>query len=128
MISLTLPVPPSANGYWRNVTIQGRPRVLLSKRGREYKQAVRGIALSERVQRYGAHVRLEVRMTVHFQTKRRADIDNLLKGALDSLKGLAFVDDEQVDRIVLQRGGVDKGDPRIEVTILPINALTREAA
>ena len=40
MISLTLPMPPSANAYWRSICINDRPRVLTSKAARRYKKDV----------------------------------------------------------------------------------------
>jgi crossover junction endodeoxyribonuclease RusA len=126
-ITLVLPVPPSANSYWRSVSIGGRSRVLLSKRGREYKQLVRGIAIRERVQRFGAHVRVELAIVIHFPDKRRRDVSNTVKAAEDSLKGWAFVDDEQVDRLVVERGSIDRGNPRIEVTITPMGEVRAAA-
>lgn len=37
-LTYTLPWPPSVNHYWRRVLIGGKPRTLLSKEGREFKQ------------------------------------------------------------------------------------------
>lgn len=41
-LTYTLPWPPSVNHYWRRVLIGGKPRTLLSKEGREFKQAAVG--------------------------------------------------------------------------------------
>lgn len=123
-MTITLPVPPSANTYWRSVPGKG---VLISKTGRQYKETVRGIAFRERVQMLPAHVRVELHMVVHFPDNRRRDLDNVCKAAGDSLKLLAYVDDSQIDRLVVERGAVDRGDPRVEVTITPIAQLRRAA-
>ena len=37
---ITLPWPPSVNSYWRSITIQGSSRVLISEKGRAYRQRV----------------------------------------------------------------------------------------
>lgn len=124
MIRLTLPVPPSANTYWRSVPGKG---VLISKAGRQYKETVRGIAWTERVSMYAQHVKLELAMVVHFGDQRRRDLDNICKAAGDALKLVAYVDDSQIDRLVVQRGAIDRGNPRIEVTVTPISEVRAAA-
>jgi crossover junction endodeoxyribonuclease RusA len=123
-ITLVLPVPPSANTYWRSVPGKG---VLISKAGRQYKETVKGIAWQERVSMYPAHVKLEFAMVVHFGDSRRRDLDNICKAAGDSLKLLAYVDDSQIDRLLVERGSIDRGNPRIEVTITPMGEVRAAA-
>jgi crossover junction endodeoxyribonuclease RusA len=124
VIHLVLPVPPSANTYWRSVPGKG---VLISKTGRQYKETVRGIAFRERVSMYAQHVKLELSMVVHFGDNRRRDLDNICKAAGDSLKLLAYVDDSQIDRLVVERGSIDRGNPRIEVTVTPLSEMRAAA-
>jgi len=104
-IHLSLPWPPSINGYWRSY--QGRN--ILSKKGREYKKTVAGIVA---VNNAAKHIsgRLAVRVWLHPPTKARRDIDNSLKALLDAMQAAGvYLDDEQIDSLHIQRMGVIKG-------------------
>ena len=78
-ITLTLPWPPSVNTYWR--TFQGR--MIISAKGREYRKAV-----IEQVKRQFGAVNFQGKLCVEIEAyrpdKRRRDLDNLLKAALDA--------------------------------------------
>jgi crossover junction endodeoxyribonuclease RusA len=126
-VTLTLPIAPSVNSAYLPIVKRGRSRLMLSTDGRRYKETVKGIAWREGVKPFGAHVRLELAMVIHFPDKRRRDISNQVKVCEDSLKWLVFEDDEQIDRLVVERGSVDRGNPRIEVTVTPLSE-TRAAA
>lgn len=102
-MSLVLPWPPSVNHYWRRVGA----RTLLSRGGRLYKEAVAAVALSERVRPLAG--RLSVAVELYPPDRRRRDIDNSLKAILDALKGHAFDDDSQIDRLSVERRGVIAG-------------------
>lgn len=80
MIELILPFPPSVNTYWRN--FQGR--MLISKKGREYRAAVAEQVL---IQKAAKHYTGKVRMSIEAwrPDERRRDLDNLLKAPLDAL-------------------------------------------
>jgi len=116
-IAITLPLPPSVNRAYRNVVIKGHARTLLSKDGREYKQAVK--TLLSRAKSFG-DARLEVSYRYFFQSKRKADIGNREKLLSDALEGVLFDNDEQIDVLHQYRGGVDKEDPRVEVFIATV--------
>lgn len=118
---LTLPLPPSVNNLYRNV--RGRGRVL-NKQGREYKEAVRMLAMGARLPLLRGAVK--VCMTVYFPNRRRRDLDNACKIVLDSLSGLAYQDDAQVARIELTRC-YDSANPRAELTVEPYTAEQRDA-
>lgn len=114
---LELPWPPSINGYWRHVVMGKRAAVLLSAKGREYRQQV-----MEHVNAAGIDSpldgRLGVLMLLHAPTRRKYDIDNRLKAVLDGLEHAAvFIDDEQVDRLEVIRGDVRKNDGAVIVHI-----------
>ena len=49
-------------------------------------------------------------------TKRKVDIDNFHKFALDSLSGILYVDDCQIVELITQKF-IDKENPRIEVIV-----------
>jgi len=91
MIELDLPFPPSVNTYWR--TFQGR--MLISKKGREYRKAV-----SEQIllQKCNKHLKGKIRVTIEAwrPDKRRRDLDNLLKAPLDALTHAGVYEDDQL--------------------------------
>lgn len=102
-----LPFPPSINGYWRCVGGQNR----LSKKGREFRSsAVLALKCSKYMPKAPVEGRLSVTIYLHCPTKRKYDIDNFAKAILDSLTYAGvWEDDEQVDRLLINRGVVKKG-------------------
>ena len=116
MITLTLPFPPSVNGYWRNIN----GRTLISAKGRAYKKAVARLAQWN----YAAkqlESRLEVLVILHPPDRRKRDIDNSMKALLDSMQAAGvYLDDSQIDRLAIERGEIKKGGAAI-VTISEIN-------
>tara|TARA_B100000519_G_scaffold202616_1_gene221540 strand:- start:1051 stop:1410 length:360 start_codon:yes stop_codon:yes gene_type:complete len=113
-LNLVIPYPPSVNTYWRAV----KGRVIISKRGREYRDAVdyaiRQLDISD------LPLLNRLRLVIHatMPDKRRRDIDNINKAALDGL-GYAgiFGDDEQIDDLRIIRGEVlSPGCLDIEIT------------
>lgn len=107
VFSARLPVPPSANRYWR----VWRGRAVRSREATAYIALVR-VALRGMAPATGP-----VRVTIGwFRGARRGDLDNRLKVALDALRGLAFVDDRQVVALSAWREEAP-ADPRLEVTV-----------
>ncbi len=107
-INVIIPYPPSVNTYWRAV----KGRVILSKRGREYRDAVysaiNSAFESDEVEDLRPLLgRLKVKIIATMPDKRRRDIDNINKAALDAL-GYAGVygDDNQIDDLRVLRGDV----------------------
>lgn len=113
MHSLVLPYPPTVNLYWRNVVVGGRARVLLSKDGRAYKQAVANLAVARGVQPISGALAITGRF---YRPRRVGDLDNLIKGTLDALAGFAYHDDAQIEELHLYRFD-DKDNPRAEVIV-----------
>lgn len=108
---LVLPYPPSANRYWRSIIIKGSVRVVVSSEAKAFKKAVSAalVGLSP--------VAGPVSLTMTFyRPRKRGDLDNLLKVTLDSMKGIAFHDDSQVERIEATRKE-DKENPRVEIAL-----------
>ena len=107
---IIIPYPPSVNTYWRAV----KGRVIISKRGREYRDAVY-TAINSAFEPDDVEDprpllgRLQVKITATMPDRRRRDIDNINKAALDAL-GYAgvFGDDEQIDDLHVLRGEVMK--------------------
>lgn len=98
-----MPYPPSVNRYWR----YANGRAYVTAEGKQYKAAV--------LQCVGRRPsptpdRVCIVVDVYPPDRRARDIDNLLKALLDALTNAGvWMDDEQVDRIVIERRDVVKG-------------------
>lgn len=117
-MKLTLPYPPSANAYWRFNRQRGymHPTHAAKKYKDEMESIVRAqIGPRARLPMYSGPVSVSV---VVYRPARRGDLDNTLKVMLDALRGIAFVDDDQVVRITADRED-DAGRPRAEVVVQP---------
>lgn len=90
----TLPYPPTANKYWRNVN----GRMVKSKEAREYQQGVQ----SELIGIEPLTGDLKVWLTF-YRPRKRGDLDNLIKIVLDSLEGAAYNNDSQIAVIEAKR-------------------------
>ena len=113
-MKLVLPVPPSANIYWRMF----RGRIVKSKRARDYQKSVAKLVLAElgakgKIPAFDGEVAVSL---VVYRAARRGDLDNFLKVALDAMRGVVFEDDSQVVRIVADRDD-SPGRPRLEMLI-----------
>jgi crossover junction endodeoxyribonuclease RusA len=104
-VILTLPIPPSANRYWRHVG----HKVLVSQEAKEYKQIV-GLFASE-IEPLKKGVNAAVSFSV-YRPRKSGDLDNYTKVMLDALKGVLYDDDEQVIEIHAKRFD-DKENPRV---------------
>ena len=107
---LKLPFPPSVNACWR---AKGRS-VYLTPVAREYRVSVAN-AVGEVEPLVG---RLKVHMTATMPDRRKRDIDNYTKSAIDALEqaGVFCESDEQIDYLTIERAGVEKPG-RLEVII-----------
>lgn len=105
----TLPWPPSANRYWRNV----RGHTVVSSEARDYKLRAAWearIAVDEPLSG-------NVILTMDFYRPRKSgDLSNRIKVLEDALNGVAFNDDKQVIEIHARRFD-DKHNPRVEVEV-----------
>lgn len=91
-MEITLPWPPSVNTYWRTF----RGRMIISAHGREYRAAVAEQVLLQLAAR---HYTAPLKITIEAwrPDRRKRDLDNLLKAALDSLAHAGvFEDDAQI--------------------------------
>ena len=106
----TLPVPPSANRYWR----VANNRIIVSEEAAAYKREIY-LQLRE-VDPLRNDV--AVNFTV-FRPYRRGDLDNFTKVMFDALKGLAWLDDSQVVEIHSYRED-DKENPRVDFLVYEV--------
>lgn len=118
---LQLPFPPSVNKYWRHPTtgkLAGRH--LISEHGRAYREAVRSIfhgwpsaCLVHRPITGPVVVDIEAFMP----DRRRRDLDNLLKGLLDSLTHAGvWEDDNQVVDLRIRKAAEIGGMVKVKIT------------
>ena len=108
-LEISLPWPPSVNAIWRNVSVRGQRRTLLSAAGRRFYAEASKLVMVARagVQLQGsAHVEI----TLHAPNRRAYDVDNRAKACLDALvRGGLLWDDAQVDVLVIRRGDIEPG-------------------
>lgn len=114
MIQITLPFPPSMNHYWRHVPMRyGKKtivRSLISKRGRQFKEDCIEAVCRQRANESPFKERLMVDITLNPPTRHKRDIDNYVKATLDALtEAGVWVDDEQIDCLIVHRGEIMKG-------------------
>lgn len=101
-ITLTLPMPPTANHIWK----KNGKSFFLSKEYQDFKKRVE--------HEWNLHNkpvlegRISMGLVLNFSNKRRNDISNRIKALEDSMKGLYFKDDEQIDAIFVKRGDIRK--------------------
>lgn len=116
MISLVLPVPPSANRYWRKTN---RGQVYVSPEAIAYKRDVAMLCRSERLAALEGPVSLTMRF---FRARRSGDLDNRTKVLLDSLQGHLYANDSQIRELHCYLGD-DAKNPRVEVEIKPMEGV-----
>ena len=123
MVKLTLPYPVSANRYWRSFVPKGWARavVVVSPEAKAYKEQAGWIAKAAGLRNPVLGL-VEVRIKLFPRDKRLLDIDNVLKVAIDSLAGIAYANDKQVNKVSAERCEPD-GRPRLEVEVLELGLL-----
>lgn len=120
VISLTLPMPPSSNRYWRTIayiskkTRKPAAATFVSDEAKKYKADVAKIAsLSVLI---FSEIAISVKV---FRERRSGDLDNRLKVLCDAMQGVIYADDKQIVKIAAERFE-DKKNPRVEVEITPL--------
>jgi len=111
VVQITLPVPPSANRYWRHA----KGRTYVSADALAYRHTVQcwWWAKTGRVMQQGDVV-VEVGW---YREAKRGDLDNRIKQLFDALRGLAWVDDKQVACYLTYRLDTEPERPRVDVTV-----------
>ena len=101
---LTLPFPVSVNQYYRSIPRGKFCSVILSQKGRDFKAKVKSM-----VDLYPTSEDVLVMIKLYPPSKRKYDLDNMLKSLLDSLIGIAYVDDSQIQCLAVSKEEVFKG-------------------
>ena len=118
-IKVTLPFPPTVNTYYRNV----KGRTLMSERGRNFRNIALMCCAFQKVPAIAIGTRLSVILNLYPPNHRKWDIDNRAKACLDALQHAGVIpDDEQVDRLTINRCPVTKEDDRVDIVIFQASA------
>ena len=107
--TFTLPVPPSANRYWR----VWHNRIVVTDEAQAYKQEIKYL-LSQAVPMKGL---VAVNFSV-YRPRMKGDLDNYNKIMFDALQGLVYENDNQIVEIHSFRKD-DKHNPRVELLVHP---------
>lgn len=108
-MTIVLPLPPSANRYWRNF----RGRMVVSAEARAYKEQAAWLAKAGGAQLLDGALCLSVDI---FRQRKAGDLDNKLKVILDSLQGVFYANDSQIVEIHARLFD-DKKNPRAVVSV-----------
>ena len=92
--------PPSVNAYWKKTRSGGR---MVSEEARQFKKDFIYSVRERGVTGKPSKKRIELHLDLYFKDKRKKDIDNYCKGILDSMSGLIFEDDEQIDKLIINK-------------------------
>lgn len=106
--ALVLPVPPSANVWWR----KWKNRMVLSAEARQYKADMRLLVRGQKCIVAPAPVRVTVRW---FRARKSGDLDKRLGVLLDALQGVCYENDSQIVELHAYRA--DDGRGRVEVQV-----------
>ena len=123
-MNLTLPFPPSVNGYWRSPNKgASRGRTLVSERGRAF-QAEAIAQVMEQLRHRPKPISADISVAVVFYppTKARRDLDNFFKALFDAMtQAGVWLDDSQIKHIDAKWGPVIKGG-KVELRISEVQA------
>lgn len=120
-VTIRLPWPPSVNHYWRSVVFGRSVRVLISRKGRQYRDAVTATvrqqfpALSRPTSR-----NLAVVVNAFPPDRRRRDGDNVVKAVFDAITHAGvWADDSQVKaHAVVMADVVTGGEIQVEIEVI----------
>lgn len=105
-----LPLAPSVNHVWKHRAVGRKAIVYMSEEGRKFRSEISEIVKEKQLHNLKLESRLQVKIELLMPDKRKRDLDNHCKAALDSLThaGL-WLDDSQIDSLTVVRCGIIKG-------------------
>jgi crossover junction endodeoxyribonuclease RusA len=122
-LRLVLPVPPSANRWWRKF----RNVMVLSAEARQYK-----VDVEKKVKAMGAtkiDAPCEVAVSIEWWRARKSgDLDKRIGVLLDALQGTAYDNDSQIGRLEATKHDDDPKNARVEVLVKEFKRRRRRAA
>jgi len=107
--------PLSTQHLYRTACIGKRPRLYMTKEGKEKKAQYQWEA---KAQYKGEPLKgnIEMEIILFFKDLRKRDIDNYNKIVLDALESFLYNDDRQIVQLTIQKK-IDRLEPRIEVLV-----------
>lgn len=107
--------PKSTNHIYKTAARGGFCTVYMTKEGKKTKNSYT-IEAKKYWKKKPTDKPLSIQVCLYFGDKRRHDIDNYGKLLLDSLTGIVWIDDEQIQEMYVAKK-YDKKNPRIEINI-----------
>ena len=77
--------------------------MVISKQGREFKVRASNFFSKEFLEDKPYECMLKIKIELRFKDKRRRDIDNFNKGLLDSMSGIVYKDDCQIEEMNIKK-------------------------
>lgn len=110
--------PMSSNSIYKTICRGNFPNRYLSAKGKALKEDYQWQAKS---QWHGKPLECPISVVIdtYHDNHRSNDWDNFHKLSMDSLTGICYVDDRQIEQAIVTKR-YDKERPRIEIEILPI--------
>lgn len=108
--------PKSTSSIYRMVCQGGFPSVYMSPEGRKLKDSYKNQAMKQMVGQHTMTTDLEIDVKLYHGTHRKSDWDNFHKISMDALTNIAWLDDSQIQRAVVEKF-YDHDEPRIEINI-----------
>ena len=108
-VTVTLPVPGSANTNWR----MGNGRMYKSAGSRSYRALIEPICRKALRKPFARPVSVQV---IWYRARKSGDLDNRLKVLLDSINGMLYEDDSQIYYIEAERRD-DPENPRMVLIV-----------
>ena len=107
---------PLSTQHLYGITCRGRfPVMYMTKAGKEMKALYQSEARKQ-YKRKVMSTNCDMEATFFFKDKRRRDIDNYNKIVLDSLEGIVYEDDKQIQKLTIEKK-ISADNPRIEIII-----------
>jgi len=101
-LRLEFPFPVSVNQYYGVAKRGSFCKKYVTHKGRAYRGSIES-CVEEGLEPLRG--RIHMRVSLHAPTRRKYDIDNPMKCLLDAMTYVGiWVDDEQVDRLLIERG------------------------
>lgn len=122
VISFSLPWSVLVPDNQRHALMARQRRIILTQAYRTAKDAAyhRIRKAMQGKDKLSGTVRLDA--TLYFPDHRRRDVQNYSKLVSDAMSGVVFTDDCQIHESVWRHGGVDRANPRAEITVQPLGA------
>ena len=116
MKKIILKGEPKSTGAIYKIACRGHfGNYYMSKQGKDVKNSYQSQAKSQWKNK-PIEKDIEINIKLFFGTNRKSDWDNFHKLSMDSLSGIVWIDDSQIQKATVEKY-YDKENPRIEINI-----------